>query len=195
MKSTVVLLGAVLLCSSIFAGVSGQSLGNALLEQAIKAERERDLALMAAEQAAQSKAKRERDLAKATAERAAQVPPPAGSVSSARERELIMSRRQDEQVALGKATQLLLGRYRNATDTAARSELRQEIGEAVAQEFDARQAVREHELKQLIEQVQRLKAMHGRRNKAKATIVRDRVDQLLREADGLGWDGPGAAES
>jgi hypothetical protein len=60
----------------------------------------------------------------------------------------------------------------------------------VAKQFDRRQDARARELKQLEDQVDKLRRLHERRTEARTEIVRDRVNQLLRQADGLGWGAP-----
>ena len=67
-----------------------------------------------------------------------------------------------------------------------------ELTKVVSDQFDLRQESRERELKELEEHVRKLRELHQRRAKEKDQIVRDRVRQLLRDVDGLGWgdDGP-----
>jgi hypothetical protein len=57
----------------------------------------------------------------------------------------------------------------------------------VAKQFDVRQEARQGELKQLEEQLRKLQELRVRRGAQKEQIVEDRVRQLLRDADGLGW--------
>jgi hypothetical protein len=83
----------------------------------------------------------------------------------------------------------LLAAYRESTDEKERSRLTDELTKAVTEEFDARQKSREAELAQLEEQVRKLGELQRRRESEKTQIVADRVRQLVREADGLGWGG------
>lgn len=84
-------------------------------------------------------------------------------------------------------TRDLLSKYRASNDQAERDQLVKELTTVAAQEFDTRQESRSQELKDLEEQLKKLRALHERRAKEKDDIVRDRVRNLLRDADGLGW--------
>jgi hypothetical protein len=66
-----------------------------------------------------------------------------------------------------------------------------ELTKVVSEQFEVRQEIRERELKDLEEHVQKLRVLHQRRTKEKDQIVRDRVRQLLRDVDGLGWGDDG----
>jgi len=94
-------------------------------------------------------------------------------------------------------TRDLLSKYSAANDQAERDQLVKEMTQVAAQDFDARQESRSQELKNLEEQLKKLRALHERRAKEKDDIVRDRVRNLLRDADGLGWgsDRIGAPQS
>ena len=87
-----------------------------------------------------------------------------------------------------RATRTLLSTYGNYND-ANRSEFTEQLTKVVTQHFDFKQSVRERELKQLEEQLAKLKALHSQRTNEKNEIIRDRVRQLTREAAGLGWGG------
>jgi hypothetical protein len=88
-------------------------------------------------------------------------------------------------------TQELLSRYNQTQDDGERAKIVKELEAVSAQEFDARQESREKQLQQLEDQLKKLRALHARRAKEKEEIVRDRVRQLLRDADGLGWGSDG----
>jgi len=60
--------------------------------------------------------------------------------------------------------------------------------------FDARQSAREKELKQLEDQLVKLKAAQSKRTAQKERIVKDRVQQLINNADGIGWGGDSPSE-
>lgn len=57
----------------------------------------------------------------------------------------------------------------------------------LGQEFDARQNRYDEELKQLEAKVQKLKDLARRRQEARGQIINRRLEQLLRDAEGLGW--------
>lgn len=75
---------------------------------------------------------------------------------------------------------------RGATD-ADRAKLQQTIAELVAQQFDVRQSLRQRELEELTAQITRLRSLHDQRAAQKDRIVADRVSQVTRDAEGLGW--------
>jgi hypothetical protein len=58
---------------------------------------------------------------------------------------------------------------------------------AVGEQFDNRQVGKAKELKALEEQLAKLKEIHAKRSQQRDQIVTERVQQLLREAEGLGW--------
>lgn len=58
---------------------------------------------------------------------------------------------------------------------------------AVGEQFDQRQIAKLKELQALEEQLARLKEIHSKRTQLRDQIIGDRVQQLIREVDGLGW--------
>lgn len=88
-------------------------------------------------------------------------------------------------------TRKLLSDYSQSDDEKQRAKILDELAKLVAEQFDARQEVRETELKDLEEKVRKLRELQQRRAKEKDQIVRDRVRQLLRDVDGLGWGDEG----
>lgn len=92
-------------------------------------------------------------------------------------------------------TRELLSQYNQTDDEAERAKIVKELTAVAAEEFDARQESREKQLQQLEEQLKKLRALHVRRSKEKDEIIRDRVRQLLRDADGLGWGSEGGSDA
>lgn len=95
-------------------------------------------------------------------------------------------------------TTTLTKQYAEATDEAQRKELESQLAAVVGQHFAVRQAVRDQEIAKLEQEVARLRDLLQQREDARQQIVEGRVDQLIRAAKGLGWDGkamtaPGAA--
>jgi len=84
-------------------------------------------------------------------------------------------------------TSALIAAYRQTQDEDEKARIVKALPGVVATEFDARQEIRERELKQLEEQLRKLQELHQRRAKQRDQIVEERVRQLLRDADGLGW--------
>lgn len=97
---------------------------------------------------------------------------------------------QAEQEAIAEQeneTRRLLDEYAQTEDEKERAWVAGELTKAVAKQFDLRQEARDRELKQLEDQVRRLRELHQKREKQKEQIVQDRVRQLLNDVDGLGW--------
>ncbi len=94
-----------------------------------------------------------------------------------------------DQVSPEQAAQNVLAKYGAATDDSSRAQLREELTAAVAAAFDTRQEAREAELKALEEKVKKLRGIQERRSREKSRIVESRVEQLIREFEGVGWGG------
>lgn len=88
-----------------------------------------------------------------------------------------------------KSAREAVARYRGAADDEERNKLEAALRVIVAQHFDVHQKRRQLDLEELEAQVQRLRRLHKKREAAKDQIVGDRVSQLLRDAEGLGWGG------
>ena len=80
-----------------------------------------------------------------------------------------------------------LSTYAQTEDQDARAKQRDEIAKGLDQIFDIRQEHRVNELKALEARVQKLRATLDQRATSKNEILKNRLDYLLREADGLGW--------
>jgi hypothetical protein len=81
--------------------------------------------------------------------------------------------------------------YKEVTDAGKREVIQQRISERVGEQFDNRQQQRQKQLEALAAQLERLRATHTERGNQRDRIVADRVTQLVREADGLGWGDEG----
>ena len=84
-------------------------------------------------------------------------------------------------------TRKLLSDYSRTDDEKERAKVLDELTKVVSEQFEHRQESRERELKEVEEHMRKLRELHTRRAKEKDQIVRDRVRQLLRDVDGLGW--------
>ena len=84
-------------------------------------------------------------------------------------------------------TRKLIQAYRLTQDENEKARIAKALPALLAKQFDARQQVRERELMQLEDQLRKLQELHQRRAKQRDQIVEERVRQLLRDADGLGW--------
>ena len=80
----------------------------------------------------------------------------------------------------------LLREYQAAED-GDREAVVAKIKAAVTKQFESRQEARSKELKNLEEQLAKLREKHAKRESMKDKIVSDRVEQLVDNVDGLGW--------
>ena len=87
---------------------------------------------------------------------------------------------QDENVAT-------LVKELKASEGANKESVLTKLKSAVGAQFDSRQEGKAKELKALEEQLAKLKEIHTKRTQQREQIVSDRVQQLLREVEGLGW--------
>jgi hypothetical protein len=71
-----------------------------------------------------------------------------------------------------------------------RAKIKTKVQEALGKQFDAQQKRRDLELTRLEAQTKKLRELMKKRTDARTTIIEKRLDQLLREADGLGWASP-----
>ena len=77
--------------------------------------------------------------------------------------------------------------YAKTEDQNARKQQREQIAKALDRIFDIRQERRMEELETLEHRVQKLRGTLETREKLKSDILKNRLDYLIREADGLGW--------
>ena len=78
-------------------------------------------------------------------------------------------------------------RLESATTDAQRSEVRTKLAENLGKQFDLRQKRHGLEIEALETQVKKLRELVRKRQESRAEIISRRVDQILREAEGLGW--------
>ena len=108
-----------------------------------------------------------------------------GTTSATSGRDLDPLQKADREHA--ESTRTLLARYQKSSDQDERKELSEELEKVITEHFEIRQKIRAHELEELNEQIRRLQALHDRREQDKSQIIGDRMRQLLRDAEGLGW--------
>ena len=89
---------------------------------------------------------------------------------------------------------MLEGHVREAVDQIAKAQddnqkgkLKEEIAKLLDRQFEVRQKVREEELAELEKKIGQLRLQVNKRREKKGDIIAHRMDQLLREAEGLGW--------
>jgi hypothetical protein len=74
-----------------------------------------------------------------------------------------------------------------AKSDADRDKLRTRLGEVLEKQFDQRQKRHEAEIKSLEAQVKKLRDLVEKRQENRREIIARRLDQILRESQGLGW--------
>ena len=96
---------------------------------------------------------------------------------------------KEETKAAGEASHLMK-EYAGADNEDKRAKIKTKVQEALGKQFDAQQKRRDLELTRLEAQTKKLRDLMKKRTDARTTIIEKRLDQLLREADGLGWASP-----
>jgi hypothetical protein len=89
----------------------------------------------------------------------------------------------------------LAKQYVKAEKDDDKKEIRKKLADVLAKQFDAQVNQQQKELADLEAQIASLKALLKKRLDAKTTIIDRRMDQLIQDAEGLGWTAPGAGHS
>jgi len=82
--------------------------------------------------------------------------------------------------------------YVKAEKDDEKKEIRKKLAEALGKQFDAHMEQQQKELVDLENQIAKLRSLLKKRQEAKTTIIDNRMDQLIRDAEGLGWTAPGS---
>ncbi|HEY3392736.1 MAG TPA: hypothetical protein VGK58_08510 [Lacipirellulaceae bacterium] len=90
-------------------------------------------------------------------------------------------------------TQQLIKRWKASKEAAERQKIETQLTQMLKREFAARLAAHEREIKQLEDKVRQLRQRLTLRREKQDEIVDHRLQQILREAQGLGWGSEGAA--
>jgi DNA-binding transcriptional regulator YbjK len=84
----------------------------------------------------------------------------------------------------------LARQYVAAEKQEEKKQLRQRLSDTLSQQFDLHVKEQQKELEDLEKQIATLRSVLKKRIDAKATIVERRVEQLIQDAEGLGWNAP-----
>jgi hypothetical protein len=84
----------------------------------------------------------------------------------------------------------LITDYKRSEKDEEKTKLKTKLGDALTKQFDAQQKRRDLELTRLEEKVKKVRALMKKRDEERKTIIEKRLDQLVREAEGLGWGAP-----
>jgi hypothetical protein len=85
----------------------------------------------------------------------------------------------------------LVHEYVKAEKEEEKKEIRKKLAEALGKQFDAHMDQQQKELADLEKQIANLRTTLKKRQDAKSDIIERRMDQLIRDAEGLGWTVPG----
>jgi hypothetical protein len=88
----------------------------------------------------------------------------------------------------------LVSTLRSTDDAAEKDKLLKRMLAVVGNQFAERQAIREDELNALESKLKKLREVHEKRNQQKDKIVQDRVTQILKDVEGLGWGSDSISE-
>ena len=69
--------------------------------------------------------------------------------------------------------------------------IRKELTDVLTQQFDQQVQKQQKELDDLEKQIANLRSVLKRRLEAKSTIIERHIEQLIQDAEGLGWNAPG----
>lgn len=84
----------------------------------------------------------------------------------------------------------VLEEYRKTSDEDKRAKLKARLTDLLNKQFEAQEQQRNQEIQRLEEQMKKLRELMRRRSEARQSIVDKRAEQLVREAEGLGWTSP-----
>lgn len=96
----------------------------------------------------------------------------------------------EKEITLARETAALTKEYAATENEENRAKIKGKLGDSLGKQFDLQQKRRDVELTRLEAQMKKLRDVMKKRSDARTTIVDKRLDQLLREADGLGWSAP-----
>jgi hypothetical protein len=94
---------------------------------------------------------------------------------------------QAEEVNLARAANDLVRKLGEAKTDNEKEKVKTKLSEVLEKQFDLRQKRHNQQIEALEAQVKKLKELVGKRQENRKDIVSKRLDQLQREAQGLGW--------
>jgi hypothetical protein len=96
---------------------------------------------------------------------------------------------------LARTSEDLLSQYAATDKAEEQKRLKTELRETLAKQFDVQRQRRELELARVEERIKKVREQLKKRNDARDTIIDRRLEQLINDADGLGWTGPGGTST
>lgn len=94
---------------------------------------------------------------------------------------------QQADAQLTQQTEVLASRYGEASKDEDREKIKADLAELLAKQFSIQQQIREDEVAQVEARVKKLRELIEKRKAAQQSIIERRLEQLLRDAEGLGW--------
>jgi flagellar motility protein MotE (MotC chaperone) len=85
----------------------------------------------------------------------------------------------------------LAKQYAKSEKEEEKKEIRKKLGEVLGQQFDLHLQEQQKELDELEKQIANLKTLLKKRKDSRTTIIDRRLEQLVQDAEGLGWNTPG----
>jgi hypothetical protein len=113
-----------------------------------------------------------------------------GSVYGVRANDPEMAKLCNEEAKAEREASRLIRDYAHSDKEEQRDKIKGKLAEVLGKEFDLQQQRRDLELGRLEAQVKKLRQLMKKRSDSRQTIVDKRLDQLIREAEGLGWTAP-----
>lgn len=101
-----------------------------------------------------------------------------------------MDKLVQEEAAAEREVSSLIASYAHTEGDTERSKLKSKVATALEKEFDLQQKRRDLELARVEARLKKVRELMKKRGDARQSIIDKRLDQLLREADGLGWTPP-----
>jgi hypothetical protein len=97
---------------------------------------------------------------------------------------------QNQEVESDREVNNLLADYGRTDKEGDRAAIKKKLTASLEKLFDAQQKRREIEVARIEEQLKNLRLLIKKRTESKEKIIDRRLDQLLQDAEGLGWSSP-----
>ena len=92
-----------------------------------------------------------------------------------------------EEASLAHEADQLARKLGEAKSDSDRAKIKDDLSQILEKQFDLRQKRHLDEIKSLEEKIKKLKELVDKRQENRREIVSKRLDQILRDAEGLGW--------
>jgi hypothetical protein len=118
------------------------------------------------------------------------VPPPQANPYLADPADPEVTKLRSDETTAERDVARLVTEYSRAQGEAARSKIKSSLATALEKEFDLQQKRRDMEVTAVEARIKKVRELMQKRSDARQSIIEKRADQLIREADGLGWTAP-----